>query len=79
MTQYFFNLHNDVEAVDEEGMDFPNDSAALHYAAQSIRSLVAHSIDATGQFALHHSIDVLKENAVLLANIKYGDVITVLP
>lgn len=34
MTRYFLHLHNDIDAPDEEGQEFPNDRSALECALQ---------------------------------------------
>jgi len=79
MPIYFFNLHNDVEAVDNEGMDFPDASAALIFAVQSVRNLIAFSIESEGSFSVHHSLDVLNADGVLIEKINFGSVVKVLP
>ena len=79
MNLYYFNLHNDVEVVDEERKEFPSDGAALAYAEQAVRSLVASTIEIQGSFKLHHRLDVLNADAVLVAKVMFGDVVKVLP
>jgi Domain of unknown function (DUF6894) len=46
MPHYFFHLRNPNEAVDEEGLDLPDEQAALKEAVAAARELLAEAIRA---------------------------------
>jgi hypothetical protein len=46
MPRYFFHLQKANEAVDEEGLDLPDEQAALKEAVASARELLAEAIRA---------------------------------
>lgn len=76
MQRYFFHLHNDVEASDEEGTVFEDLAAAKKFAVQQIRSLVAASVVSHGRFCLSHRIDIESKDGDVIASVTFGDAVT---
>lgn len=77
MPRYFFHLHNDVDATDEEGADLPDDAAARAHAIGNVREVATESI-AKGHLDLAHYVEIVREDGTLLHRVRFGDAITVI-
>ena len=75
MPRYYFHLHNDVEAPDEEGKEFPDLTAAKAYAIREARILAAEQIKERGDLVLHHRIDIADESGTVLESVRWADVV----
>ena len=75
MPRYYFHLHNDVEAPDEEGKEFPDLAAAKDYAISEARTLAAEQIKEQGDLVLHHRIDIADESGSILDTVRWADVV----
>lgn len=60
MPRYFFHVHGDVIALDEEGVELPSLAAASLQAIRGARDLVAEQVK-HGHFVLSYWIDVVDE------------------
>jgi hydroxymethylglutaryl-CoA reductase len=58
MPQYFFHVHNSIEASDNEGRDFADVDAARQEAVQAARELICEEVRQGRPIILHHHIDV---------------------
>ena len=58
MPRYYFDLHNDVETIDEEGQEFPDFDAARTGALLEVRHMIEASVSDTAKVDLRHRIDV---------------------
>jgi hypothetical protein len=76
MARYFFHLHNDMDAFDEEGADLPDDAAARAYAVDSVRDVAVESI-VKGRLNLEHFIDIVREDGTAVHRVRFGDAICV--
>jgi hypothetical protein len=76
MPRYFFHLHNDIDAPDEEGHEHPNDRAALEAALDYIRDVASHSVR-LGTLDLHHFIIVVAENGREVGMVRFADAVQV--
>jgi hypothetical protein len=65
MPRYFFHLHNDIDALDEEGVELVDLDAA--------RARARHSV----HLVLDHHIDIADESGAILETVRFGDVVTV--
>jgi hypothetical protein len=55
MPRYFFDLHNDMDVRDDEGVELPNLNAALLHALHEARTMIQASIaDRPHRFAPSH-------------------------
>jgi hypothetical protein len=79
MPHFYFHLHNDVDAPDEEGQDFAGLDAARGYAALPIQHLAGETVKEKGRFVLSHWIDIEDEQRKVLDTVRFGDVIKVHP
>ena len=75
--RYFFDLHNDIETVDGEGVDLPDLEAAQAYARKEVQAMAAHSVGTLGHLILRHNISVRDSAGFRVATITFGDVIRV--
>lgn len=76
MARYFFHLHNDIDAPDEEGQEHTNDRAALEAALIEIRSLATETV-ALGHLNLAHFIVVVEEGGREVGVVRFGDAVKV--
>ena len=74
--RFYFHLHNDIEARDEEGRELPDLQTALNSAREEARVIAANSVR-LGHLNLSHSIEVADEAGRSLFKVRFGDVITV--
>jgi len=75
--RYFFDLHNDIEALDEEGVELPNMNAALARAMREARTMIQVSVADTGRIDLRHHIDVRDESGAIVHVMHFADAVTV--
>ena len=76
MPRYFFDLHNDIDALDEEGKDLPDLEAALDVALCEARTMIQASVAETGRIDLRHHIDV-REGSEIVYVMHFEDAVTV--
>jgi len=74
--RFHFNLFNDMDILDKEGIELPDLGAAVDAASGMARDMAAQSVR-TGRLTLHHRIEVANENGETVATICYGDVVEV--
>lgn len=77
MPRYYFHLHNDLEALDEEGREFPDLEAARAEAIRGARDLLAEDVR-RGAMTLSHWIEVQDEGGTRLLAIRYGEVVQII-
>jgi hypothetical protein len=77
MPRYFFDLHNDIEAQDDEGRELPDVDAVVAQAVKEARELIKASIDETGRVDLRHHIDVRDDRGETVFVIHFEDAVTV--
>lgn len=70
--RYYFDLYNDVIALDREGIELPDVEAAREYAIQGIRELICEDVQA-GKLSLKHRIDVRDEEGRNVLTVAYRD------
>ena len=77
MPRYFFDLHNDIDAQDDEGRDLTDVDAVVAVAVQEARQLIKASIDETGRIDLRHHINVRDDRGDTVFVIHFEDAVTV--
>jgi hypothetical protein len=75
--RYFFHLHNDIDALDEEGLDLADLEAARAKARDSVQFAAAESIRDKAHLVLDHRIDIADDSGAILETVRFGDVVTV--
>ena len=76
MPHYFFDLHDDRNAVDPEGKDLPDLEAAIAHALIETRYMIQANIAEFGRVDLRHHIDV-REGGEVVYVMRFEDAITV--
>ena len=78
MPRYFFDLHNDVDARDDEGHELPNLKAAKLQALKEARGMIGATLLETGEVDLSHSIRLRDEGGTVIGLIAFDDAVTIL-
>ena len=78
MPRYYFHLHNDVEAYDEEGLDLPDLDSATAEGVRAARDLVCESAR-QGRITLSHWIEIGDGQGARLASVTFGDAVRIEP
>jgi hypothetical protein len=76
MPRFYFHLFDDVTAIDEEGLELPNEAAAMERAADITREMAAESVR-TGHLILDHCIDIANENGDTIGTVHFRDVVQI--
>jgi hypothetical protein len=77
MPRFYFHLFNDMDVRDEEGVELPNDAAALQRAAFSAREMAAQSVR-EGRLVLDHRIEVANDHGDTIGTVHFGDVVEII-
>lgn len=77
MPRYYFDLYNDVDAIDNEGRELPDLKAVRADVLQEVRAMIKSSIDETGRIDLRHHIDVRDEGDAVVYVMHFEDAVTV--
>jgi hypothetical protein len=72
--RYYFHVHDDLIAQDEEGVELPNLAAARLNALTGARDIIAAQVK-HGYFVLSHWIDVVDEQGEKVLAVKFGDAV----
>jgi hypothetical protein len=75
--RFYFNLHDDLDVLDDEGTELPNLDAARAHALHSARVTFAETAKDEGRVTLHHHIDIMDEHGVVLDAVQFGDAVRV--
>lgn len=76
MPRYFFDLHNDVDSLDDEGKDLPDLEAAKANALREAREMMQESV-CNGHLDLRHHIDVRDESGNVPYVLHFEDAVEV--
>ena len=76
MPRFYFNLYNDVTALDEDGVDLPDVAAARAEALRSVRGLAAAQVMEQGRLRLSDRIEVV-DGGVVVARVTVADAVTI--
>ena len=72
MPRFYFHLHNDVEARDEEGQELADVESARAEALRGARELLAEAVR-SGRVDLSHWIEVEDEAGERILTLRFGD------
>lgn len=76
MPRFFFNVYDDVVAIDEEGLDLPNAEAARLHAVAGARDLMATQVK-HGYLIRSHWIDVVDAQGEMVLQVRFGDAVDI--
>jgi hypothetical protein len=74
--RFFFDLHDDMNVEDEEGIELSSPSAAREWAIKNARDMACAEV-LGGRLNLRHFIEVRDESGVSIARIRFGDAVDV--
>lgn len=74
MARFFFHVHDDVDAPDDEGLELLDVAAAETEAIRGVRALASEQIS-HGKLNLSHFIEVVDETGSLVRTVSFGDAI----
>ncbi len=77
MPRYYFHLHDDVDAPDDEGVELPGLEVARQRALHDARFSAAESVKDRGRIVLDHHIDIADESGKVLATVTFRDAVKV--
>ena len=77
VTRYFFHLHNDLDVIDEEGVELLDLEAARMVALHNARFSAAEAIRETGRMVSDHRIDIADDKGNILDTVYFRDAVTV--
>ena len=78
MPRYYFNLFNDEIAMDPEGLELSDDSAALAHATDEAREMAADSVR-RGRFVGSHYIEVKDAGSQSLGIVRFDQAVDIRP
>lgn len=77
MPRYFFHLHNDVDARDDEGRELPDERAARDAAEEDARQMAGESAR-NGHIDRRHYVEVADDAGNPLFRVTFGEVVTII-
>jgi hypothetical protein len=72
---YFFDLHNDIDVIDDEGRDLPDLDAARAHALAEARTMIEASIAESGKVDLRHHMDVRDQSGEVVHSLLFEDAV----
>ena len=76
MPRYFFNVYDDVVAIDEEGLELPNLQAARLQALAGARDLIVTQVR-HGYMVRSHWIDVADVKGEIVLSLTFGEAVDI--
>jgi hypothetical protein len=77
MPIFFFDVYDDLGAIDEEGVNLPSVAAARRMAIKSARCLAAEQVR-NGRLALNHGIEV-RDGRKAVFTVRFADAVAIEP
>jgi len=78
MPRYYFDLHNDMDAVDHEGKELAGIEQATRQALVEARAMLEDSAG-HGRINLNHFIQVRDESGKVVHRLHFDEVVTIVP
>jgi hypothetical protein len=75
--RYFFDLHNGMDVLDEEGKELPDLEAAKGTALAEVREMILASIADNSELDLCHYVQVRDEGGAIVYVMRFEDAVTV--
>lgn len=76
MPRFFFNVHDDVVVIDDDGIELADAEAARVAALSGARALMCDQVK-TGRLSLHHRIEVVDESGEPVLSLPFGDAVRI--
>lgn len=78
MPRFYFDLHNDMDAVDFEGKELPDLNQAKQQALIEARAMLEDSAG-NGRINLNHFIQVRDDRGNVVHRLHFAEVVTIVP
>jgi hypothetical protein len=75
--RFHFHLFDDLDVVDDEGIELPDLETARSHAVRCARVTFAETAKDEGRVVLHHHIDIADELGSVLETVRFGDAVRV--
>lgn len=76
MPRFFFHVHDDVNAQDEEGLELTDAAAAHRHALKGARDLICEEVR-SGRLHLDHAVVVEDEKGESLFRVAFRDAVQI--
>ena len=77
MARYYFHLRDDVEGLDQEGVELLDLEAARMIALHNARFSATESVKETGRIVANHRIDIADEGGTVLDTVYFRDAVAI--
>ena len=77
MPRYFFDLYNDITALDDEGRELPDLESAKNNASKEAREMVEASVHDHGRVDLRHRIELRNDAGAVVHTVHFEDAVNV--
>lgn len=77
MPRFYFQLYDDVDVPDDEGVELADLESARAYAVKCARVTFAEMAKDEGRVVLHHRIDIEDERRSVLDTVHFRDAVRV--
>lgn len=78
MTRFFFHVHDEIVAIDEEGSELPGLEAAIAQARAGAIELMCEQLR-KGALNLGHAIVIEDELGATIVTLRFGELVTIRP
>ena len=75
--RFYFHLYDNLDVLDDEGIELPDLEAARAHAVRCARVTFAETAKDEGRVVLHHRIDIADEERAVLETVRFGDAVRV--
>ena len=75
MPRFYFHLYDNLDVLDDEGIELPDLEAARAHAVRCARVTFAETAKDEGRVVLHHRIDIADEERAVLETVPFGDAV----
>lgn len=76
MPVFFFHIHDDLDFIDEEGIDMADEAAACAAALAGARGMMSEEVK-KGHLDLRHSIEVEDEEGGAVFSLPFSDAVEI--
>lgn len=76
MPLFFFHIYDDIEFLDDQGMDMADAAAARDAALAGARGMMSEQVR-KGRLSLHHRIEVVDEGGGAILTLPFADAVEI--
>jgi hypothetical protein len=75
MPRFFFDVHDDIDMIDDDGVELPDADAAAREALRGARALICEQVT-KGRINLSHFVKVRDEAGAHVATVSFDEAVT---